>query len=303
MDKVILTENLTHDYSGRGIYNVSIYVKKGETLGFLGPNGAGKSTTIRHLMGYVKPEEGFSSINGEDSFTNYYKNNKNIGYLPGEVNFIKGIKAKDMVNYIYKLHECKSKDFLEHLLNLFPLDLNMSTKSMSVGEKRKLAIILAFLSDPDVLVLDEPSSGLDPLMQERFIEFLLTEKKRGKTIILSSHMFHEVEALCDRIVIIKEGKIIRELTQEEVHIQRNKKFEITFESESEVARFKTDNTDFEYEQGEQNVSLIVSCDDLNINHLIKALTRFNVLNIYEHVFNFEDYFLNFYRSERNFGGL
>lgn len=301
MDDVIVTKNLTKDFgSFRGIFNVNINIKKGETVGFLGPNGAGKSTTIRNLMGFEKPDGGEAMILGMDCFLTYNEIMNNVGYLPGEVNFIDGISAKEIIETLFQMKKINDRSYLNNLLEIFPLNLNMNTKKMSVGEKRKLAVIVAFMSNPDILILDEPTSGLDPILQEKFIEFIKQQKSLGKTILLSSHMFNEVEALCDRIIIIKDGNIIKELKHEDITIIKEKKFEITFETKSMRESFEN-----EYKESEKlnDVTTLIKINEENVNCLFNILTKYYVINLYERLFNFEEYFLSFYKNDRTFGGI
>ena len=195
---VIEVSNLTKDYgSGRGVFDVSIHVDKGEVFGFLGPNGAGKSTTIRHLMGFSKPDKGSAKILEQETFSKYYEILNHVGYIPGEIALPTGLTGYEFLKMMQDLQNIHNQEYLNYLLKLFELEDNVlsgETKRMSLGVKRKLAIVAAFMSDPDVLILDEPTSGLDPVMQETFIEFIHQEKKRGKTILLSSHIFSEIDS-------------------------------------------------------------------------------------------------------------
>ena len=189
-DEVIINvEHLTKDYGyGRGVFDVSIKVHKGECYGYLGPNGAGKSTTIRHIMGFSKPTKGKIEIFGLNSFNNTHKILAKVGYLPGEPAIPLGLDGMGFLRMMQDMRQERNDERLNYLLGLFRLNPNVSVKSMSLGEKRKLAVVAAFMNDPDVLILDEPTSGLDPVMQQVFIHFIIDEKKRGKTILLSSHI-------------------------------------------------------------------------------------------------------------------
>ena len=203
---IIEVDHLTKDYGyGRGVFDVSIKVHKGDCYGYLGPNGAGKSTTIRHIMGFSKPSKGNIKIFGIDSFGNTEKILKKVGYLPGEPAIPAGLNGMGFLRMMQDMRGERNDEHLNYLLKTFRLNPNVDVKSMSLGEKRKLAVVAAFMNDPDVLILDEPTSGLDPVMQQVFINFIIDEKKRGKTILLSSHIFSEVDATCDTISIIKDG--------------------------------------------------------------------------------------------------
>ena len=187
---VIDVSHLTKDYGyGRGVFDVSFHVDRGEVFGFLGPNGAGKSTTIRHLMGFSQPDSGSTQIFGKESFHRYYEILNHVGYIPGEIALPAGLTGWEFLRMMQDLQGGRNEECLKKLLDQFELDPSGETKRMSLGVKRKLAVVTAFMNDPDVLILDEPTSGLDPVMQEVFIDYVKNEKKRGKTILLSSHIF------------------------------------------------------------------------------------------------------------------
>ena len=206
---VINVQNLTRDYgSGKGIFDVSLSVDEGEVFGFLGPNGAGKTTTIRHLMGFIKPHKGSCQINGMDCLKHRDEIQKTLGYIPGEISFFDDMTGKEFLKFISDYRGLSKNNRMQEMLERFELDPKGKIKKMSKGMKQKLGIAAAFIHDPKILILDEPTSGLDPLMQNRFIELIAEEKKKGKTILLSSHMFEEVERTCDRIGIIRNGKIV-----------------------------------------------------------------------------------------------
>lgn len=181
MEKVIEVKNLTKDYGqGRGVFDVSFYVNKGEVFGFLGPNGAGKSTTIRHLMGFSVPDSGETYINGHSSL---YKRNitmRNVSYIPGEVALPLNLTGQEVIDEQKELKGVVDDTLLNWLIDIFEVDLSLLCKEMSLGMKRKLAIVSAFMSDPDIIIMDEPSSGLDPEMQEVFVELIKLEKEEEK---------------------------------------------------------------------------------------------------------------------------
>ncbi|MFL2122271.1 ABC transporter ATP-binding protein [Marinilactibacillus psychrotolerans] len=206
---VIEVKHVTKDYGhGRGIFDVSFKIEEGEVFGFLCPNGAGKTTTIRHLMGFTKAQEGELYINGKDSWKSAAIIKHDVGYLPGELAFPKGMSGDQFIEFMAEERQMTDMTRTEELKEIFELDTSEEIKEMSLGTKRKLAVVTAFMHNPKVLILDEPTSGLDPIMQERFIQFILNEKAEGKTILLSSHIFSEVDATCDRIAIIKDGVVV-----------------------------------------------------------------------------------------------
>ena len=237
----IEVEHLTKDYgSGRGVFDVSIAVDRGEVFGFLGPNGAGKSTTIRHLMGFSKPDSGSTKIEGMETFHRYFEVLNHVGYIPGEIALPAGLTGWEFIRMMQNLQKIHNEKRLGEMLKLFELEdevLKGETKRMSLGVKRKLAVVTAFMSDPDVLILDEPTSGLDPVMQENFIQFIHEEKERGKTILLSSHIFSEIDSTCDRIAIIKDGKIVSQFVADDLKHASRKYYTVTFATEAEKAAF------------------------------------------------------------------
>lgn len=301
----IKVEHLTKDYGhGRGVFDVSFAVNKGEVFGFLGPNGAGKSTTIRHLMGFSKPDSGKTQILGEDSFEKYFEFMENVGYLPGEIALPAGLTGYEFIDMMKKLKKVKNDEWLEYLIKLFELDPSGETKRMSLGVKRKLAVVTAFMNDPDILILDEPTSGLDLKMQQTFIEFIKSEKKRGKTILLSSHIFSEVDATCDRIAIIKDGKIVSEFIADDLKHKEDKIYKIQFTSKQEKLKFISETKDCDKfkVKNDGELTALVFVNDKNINYLLKALSKFSVTSFEHMKETLEDYFMKYYKEDKDFGG-
>lgn len=206
---MITIEKLTRDYGdGKGVFEISLQVNQGEVFGFLGPNGAGKTTTIRHLMGFLKPQLGQCQIAGLDCWKDRDKIQSRLGYIPGEISFFDDMMGTEFLKFMENYRKIGANSRKEELIERFELDPRGKIKKMSKGMKQKLGLVAAIMHNPDILIFDEPTSGLDPLMQNRFIEFVAEEKKCGKTILMSSHMFEEVERTCDRIGIIKKGRMI-----------------------------------------------------------------------------------------------
>lgn len=302
MDKIIVN-NLTKDYGhGRGIYDVAFTVKEGEVFGFLGPNGAGKSTTMRHLMGFSKPQKGDAVISGMNCWKQHGKLMKQVGYLPGEVALPEGLNSKSFIQMMQGLRAAKDQQLVADLLKRFQLNLNGDVSKLSIGEKRKLAVVAAFMNDPDVLLLDEPTSGLDPVMQEVFIEFIKEQKAKGKTVLLSSHIFNEVEALCDRIAIIKEGKIITVVDAQQVKHYKRKTFEISFQTQQDYETFKEESFEVREEHPEElMLSLVV--ENEQTNRFVQSAIRYHIAKMIKHQQTLEEYFMHFYKSDRTFGGI
>ncbi|MCR5787111.1 MAG: ABC transporter ATP-binding protein [Acholeplasmatales bacterium] len=306
---VLEVNNLTKDYgSGRGVFDVSFKVNEGEVFGFLGPNGAGKSTTIRHLMGFSHPDKGNTKILGKDSFKEYSSILSNVGYIPGEIALPAGLNGYEFIRMMQDMYHVHNNDMLAKMLDLFELKDNVlrgDTKHMSLGVKRKLAIVTAFMSDPQVLILDEPTSGLDPVMQQKFIDFIVEEKKRGKTILLSSHIFSEVDATCDRIAIIKDGRIVSEFNADDLKHATLKQYRIVFDNHDEYQRFKdTLNTDIIniIKDREPKNKLFITCEDSNINQVVEFLSTFKIKEFNNIKETLEDYFMKFYKEDKEFGG-
>ena len=308
MEKIIEVKNLTKDYgSGRGVFDVSFAVKKGEVFGFLGPNGAGKSTTIRHLMGFSKPDKGNTYILGEPTFNKYYEILNHVGYIPGEIALPAGLTGWQFLRMMQNLQHIHNEDKLNSMLTLFELDdvtLQGETKRMSLGVKRKLAIVAAFMSDPDVLILDEPTSGLDPVMQENFIKFIHEEKSRGKTILLSSHIFSEIDSTCDRIAIIKDGKIVSEFVADDLKHASKKYYTVDFKDEKNVNKFKKSINKIpsaEILKIEDN-KVFISLEDEDMNKAIEILSGLEINEFSNRKESLEDYFMKFYKEDKDFGG-
>ena len=212
MTHVISTKNLTKHYGkARGIDDLNLDIQQGEIFGFIGPNGAGKSTTIRTLLGLIKPTSGSATIFGKDITTDGPAIRERIGYLPSEVFYYDNMRVEDLLKYsasFYKKPRCETEQRMYQLAKLLDLDLTKKIDDLSYGNKKKVGIVQGLQHSPNLIILDEPTGGLDPLMQQTFFDLLLVENARGATILFSSHILSEVQKLCDRVAIIKEGKII-----------------------------------------------------------------------------------------------
>ena len=305
---VIEVENLTKDYgSGRGVFDVSISVNESEVFGFLGPNGAGKSTTIRHLMGFSKPDSGSTKIFGKETFKRYYDILGKVGYIPGEIALPAGLTGWEFLRMMQNLQKSHNEKRLKYMLDLFELDdvnLKGETKRMSLGVKRKLAVVSAFMNDPSVLILDEPTSGLDPVMQERFIGFIHEEKARGKTILLSSHIFSEIDNTCERIAIIKDGRIVSDFVADDLKHASRKFYTLTFENEGEAKAFdvKAKKIPSLTETGKEDGKRMISVEDGDLNYLIREIADMKVISFGNRKESLQDYFMKFYKEDKDFKG-
>ncbi|MBS20239.1 MAG: ABC transporter ATP-binding protein [Chloroflexi bacterium] len=236
----IIVNNLTKEYGAfKAISNISFEVQKGEIFGLIGPNGAGKSTTMRAIMNYIFPTNGKISIAGLDSVKDYLKVRNIVGYLPGEFTTYDNMTGLQYLSHILHLRNQYHKiNYAKLLSKKFDLDLNKKAKNLSKGNKQKIGIIQAFCHDPEILIIDEPTSGLDPLKQQEFDELVLEFKSKGKTVFISSHVLPEVETLCDRVAIIKDGKIVAENTMSELKSLAINRYEIVFKNEISEQNFQ-----------------------------------------------------------------
>ena len=305
---VLAIENLTKDYGcNRGVFDVSFTVEKGEVYGFLGPNGAGKTTTIRHIMGFSRPQSGRTTVEGLNSWERHYDIQRNVGYLPGEIALPEALTGTQFIKMMAALRGMTDLTYTNRLIDRFELEASGGLKRMSLGMKRKLAVVTAFMHDPGILVLDEPTSGLDPVMQEIFIQFIKEEKERGKTILLSSHIFSEVDATCDRISIIKEGRLVSTFVADDLRYNQSKEYKIEFASPEEFNRFRAQveapkRCNVVAVNAQRNQAKI-AVEDKNINELIAILSEYSLRFFTEVKFTLEDYFMKFYdRNTKAEGG-
>jgi len=304
----IEVDGLTKDYGyGRGVFDVSIYVDEGEVFGFLGPNGAGKSTTIRHLMGFSRPDSGSTKIFGKETFDKYNEVLSRVGYIPGEIALPAGLTGWEFLKMMQDMQSVKNETRLKQMLELFELPSNQldgETKRMSLGVKRKLAVVAAFMSDPDVLILDEPTSGLDPVMQETFVGFIHEEKARGKTILLSSHIFSEIDSTCDRIAIIKDGKLVSQFVANDLKHASRKFYTLDFGSAESKNAFLAKKEVIPSLQliKEAENEIFVSVEDRDLNALIGLSSATGVTSFGNRKESLEDYFMKFYKEDKDYKG-
>lgn len=291
---VIEIAHLTRDYGdGKGIFDVSFTIPEGEVFGFLGPNGAGKTTTIRHLLGFIYAKSGSCSILGKDCGTNSAEIQKLLGYIPGEIALKNDMTGQQFLKFMAEYRGMKDMGRCAELMERFELNPKGKIKKMSKGMKQKIGIITAFMHDPKVLILDEPTTGLDPLMQNTFVKLIMEEKQRGKTILMSSHMFEEVERTCDRVGIIKDGKIVSITDVDTLRQNKQRQYRITFQSSEEAARFA--KAGFTVQSIEdQDVHVLIGHD---IQKLIAVLNNYHVINLDIAQQSLEELFMHFYGGE------
>lgn len=291
---MIKIDHLTKKYSsGKGVFDVSFEVQKGEVFGFLGPNGAGKTTTIRQLLGFTNADEGFCTINDLDSRLYSKEIHKSLGYLPGEISFFDDMTGNEFMNFMQSLHGYKDKTIRNQLIERFELESDRKIKKMSKGMKQKVALITAFMHDPDILILDEPTSGLDPLMQKRFIEFIIEQKELGKTILMSSHMFEEVERTCERVAIIKEGRIVAIEKISDLRLKIGKKYLVNLKDNESMNKILSSSLDAKMISSNQIEITLHN----NTNEMLSVLSQVDVDAIDSVDQSLEQIFISYYGKE------
>jgi ABC-2 type transport system ATP-binding protein len=227
---IIEVTNLTKYYGkSRGIVDVSFGVEEGEIFGFIGPNGAGKSTTIRLLLSLIHPSSGSGKIFGKDVTTHGPDIRRDIGYLPSEVYYYEGMKVIDLLKYSASFYAGDHSQRMKELSDIMELEMNRRISDLSYGNKKKVGIVQGLLHSPKLLFLDEPTAGLDPLMQRKFFDLIRQENSRGVTVFFSSHILGEVQRLCSRVGIIREGKIVEISNIRSLQQNNYKKISVTAE--------------------------------------------------------------------------
>jgi ABC-2 type transport system ATP-binding protein len=291
---VIESNQLTKMYGkARGISNVSFTVKEGEIFGFIGPNGAGKSTTIRTLLALIYPTSGSATIFGKDCIKYAPEIKKEIGYLPSEVFYYDNMKVIDLLKYSASFYKKDCTKRIRELAEALNLDLSKKIDDLSLGNKKKVGIVQGLLHEPKLIILDEPTSGLDPLMQQKFFELLREENKKGATILFSSHILSEVQKLCDRVAIIKEGEIVKVETMSALTENSYKKFRLEAVNQVTSDVFQLDGvTDIKVK--EKTVSFIYKG---NMNAIISKIAEIPLQNLWVEEPTLEEIFMHYYEKE------
>lgn len=285
---------LTKQYrSGKGVFDVSFTVNAGEIFGYLGPNGAGKTTTIRHLLGFMEPDRGVCTIGGLDCWRDAARIQESLGYVPEETAFFEDMTGVQFLNFMQEMRGTRDGSRRRALIQLLELEATDKIRRMSKGMRQKLGLVAAFMHDPAVYVLDEPTSGLDPLMQNKFIELLLEEKARGKTVLMSSHRFDEIERTCDRAGIIREGRLA---TVEDIHSLKSaqrRAYIVTVGTESDIDTLRHSGLEIGT-ISRNHVEVFVSGD---FAPFTKALAECEVLGLNVGTQTLEQVFMEYYGRE------
>lgn len=294
----IVIENLTKDYGkGRGIFDLNLKIKKGEMMGFVGTNGSGKTTTIRCLLGYIKATSGQCLILGKESWQHASEIASRVGYVPGEIGFPDLPSGTAFLKSQADFFGIKDLSYANELIKKLQLDPRANLKRMSKGMKQKTALVAALMNNAEVLILDEPTTGLDPLMRDAFIEIIKEEHKKGKTIFMSSHMFNEMETTCDRVALINNGHLIDIVDMDEIRNRKVKDFKIEFNNERDYNAFKKLRYKVIRDQQQYN-QVTINIKNEKVSQLFKDLKQMDVKFISEVKYTLEKHFQKVLREQK-----
>lgn len=294
---VIETHNLTKYYGkSRGIEDINLTVEEGEIFGFIGPNGAGKSTTIRTLLGLMYPTSGTATIFGKDIVSDGPAIREDVGYLPSEVFYYDNMRVRDLLKYSASFynkshHDMESRTY--ELAKLLDLDMHKKIEDLSYGNKKKVGIIQGLLHSPKLIILDEPTGGLDPLMQQTFFDLLRQENKRGATILFSSHILSEVQKLCNRVAIVKEGKLVA--VEEMEALRKSNYLKVKLELRAPIAKSQLAFSGVTNLQASHDtVSFLYHGD---VNTIVKRLSAIKLKGLSIEEPELEEIFMHYYQKD------
>lgn len=290
---IVKTNNLTKKFGKfTALDHINLNVNEGEVYGFIGPNGAGKSTTIRLLLGMIKATEGEATILGLDVWKDAVDIHKRIAYVPGDVNIWPNLTGGEVIDLLMKLRGAENKSRREEMIEKFQLDPSKKCRTYSKGNRQKIALVAAFASGADLYILDEPTSGLDPLMEKVFQECVLDAKNEGKSILLSSHILSEVEKLCDRVGIIRQGKMIETGTLSELrHLTRTNLL-----VETKLPMIGLSELKGVYSIVESNRTLSFQVDAEELDSVIRHISQFGIVKLESAAPTLEDLFMRHYEG-------
>ncbi|MFC0560537.1 ABC transporter ATP-binding protein [Halalkalibacter alkalisediminis] len=290
---VVKVTNLTKKFGEfTALDRVNLEVNSGEVIGFIGPNGAGKSTTIRVLLGILKASEGEVKIFDQDAWGDAVEIHKRVAYVPGDVNLWPNLTGGEVIDLFVKLRGTHDKSRREELIKKFNLDPTKKCRTYSKGNRQKVALIAAFSSDADLYILDEPTSGLDPLMEQVFQECVKDVKSKGKSVILSSHILSEVEKLCDKVAIIRQGSMIETGTLDELrHLTRT---QILVKTKQPITKLNELNGIHEIEETDQGLSFQVDTEEMD--EAIRHISQFGIVKLESAPPTLEDLFMRHYEG-------
>lgn len=290
-ETVVKLQGVTKDYGeGRGIFDISFEVPRGKVFGYCGTNGSGKTTTLRNIMGFIKPDKGSVSVYGVDPWKYGREIKSKIGYLPGEIAFPPVDSGSTFLKIQADLIGLKDMGKAERIINAMQLDPTANLKRMSKGMKQKTAIVAAFMNSPDLIILDEPTTGLDPLMREAFVNLIKEEKERGATIIMSNHMFDELDETCDFVGFIKNGKLTDIVDMKDIKNRPFREYAIGFADREGFDSFNADK--FEVVSRDENLLVyVVRVSIKDANAAIGELKKHKLKRVNEIRYTLERYFM------------
>lgn len=291
---ILEISNLTKTFGKfTALDNVNLEVNSGEVYGFIGPNGAGKTTTIRVLLGILKASKGEASIFGMDAWDDAVEIHKRIAYVPGDVNLWPNLTGGEVIDLFVKLRGTNNKSRREELIKRFQLDPAKKCRTYSKGNRQKVALISAFASDADLYILDEPTSGLDPLMESIFQECVMEAKEKGKSVLLSSHILSEVEKLCDKVSIIREGKIIETGSLDDLrHLTRNR---MSIQTKKPIDNLSDISGIHDIEENDGLIHFQVDSEELD--NIVKYINQFGIVKLESAPTTLEDLFMRHYKGD------
>ena len=292
MSTIIQTHDLSKSYNGHlAVSNVNLEVQEGEVFGYLGPNGAGKTTTIRTLLDFIRPTSGSASIFGLDSRANSREIKRRLAYLPGDIMLYEKLTGREALTYTANLRGGVDWRFVADLAERLECDLTREIRSLSRGNKQKVGLVKAFMTKPELLIMDEPSTGLDPLMQQEFYRLIEEVKAEGRTVFISSHNMPEVERVCNRVGIIRRGVLVA--VEDVAALRERALHELEFHFAAPVA-----TADFANLPGVSDVTVeddVLRCRVMGKpDALIKAVARHEVVKLVSREPHLEDVFLSYY---------
>jgi ABC-2 type transport system ATP-binding protein len=292
----IRTEGLTKDYGeGHGLFDLDLQIEHGEIFGFLGPNGAGKSTTMRLLVDLIAPTAGRAQLLGLDSHERSLEIRRRIGYLPGDFALYPKLTGAEVLDYIGRLRGGVSHDARDRLAERFDAQLDRPIHELSTGNRQKLGLIQAFMHDPELLILDEPIAGLDPLVQQSFHSLLAEVVARGRTVFLSSHTLSEVERVADRVAILREGRLVVGASVDDLRAIAVRRLEVVLGGEPPPAG-ELEAVPGVVEVGTEGAHVVVAFEG-SADALVKAIARHEVRSLRSRDDDLEEIFLGYYRGE------
>lgn len=293
MEPDIIISDITKDYGNEtGNFQISFEVKRGEAFGLVGENGAGKTTLIRQIMGFIRPDSGNIAIRGLDAYKEASKTKAYIGYVPGEINYPDLKTGKDFLLSRSELLGVKNNERSDELIQRLQLDIRAYPRRMSKGMKQKMAIVSALSSDAPIIIMDEPTTGLDPLMREEFLKIVHEEREKGKTILMSSNTIEELERTCDRVGMISKGRLVDIADVKAIENRSFRDYKIEFNSREDFDKFVENRKDVTRKQLQFNQCTI----RLDKNRLHELFTQLSTLSV--HFISEVKYDLSTYFTER-----